>query len=344
MSALSPVARAILRHPVGRVQGNGLTAAVFGSTGFLGRYVCAELGLHGNTIIAPYRGDDTEVRHIKMMGDLGNVATIPFSVRDRESVREAIRGADVVINLMGKHYETKHLLPWWINYTYDDVHVEAAKTVAEVAAEEQVPRFIHMSSIIAKPNSPSIWASSKYRGEIAVKKAFPKANIIRASIMYGPEDRFLNWFAERSKTGGVPLIVDGEARLEPVFVNDVAQGIYAIALDSSINGQTFEFVGDEEYTYKEIADYVLHSTHREPNYFNLPLTVAKWIGKAAQQFPDPKFTMDLATLMTLNQIKESKLPGLREVDIEPSKLEHEAPNYLIKYDKGGHFQQVSGYH
>lgn len=46
MSALSPVAKALLRNPVGRVQGNGITATVFGATGFLGRYVCAELGAY----------------------------------------------------------------------------------------------------------------------------------------------------------------------------------------------------------------------------------------------------------------------------------------------------------
>jgi hypothetical protein len=46
MSALSPVAKALLRNPVGRVQGSGFTATVFGCTGTVGRYVCAELGMY----------------------------------------------------------------------------------------------------------------------------------------------------------------------------------------------------------------------------------------------------------------------------------------------------------
>jgi NADH dehydrogenase (ubiquinone) 1 alpha subcomplex subunit 9 len=302
------------------------------------------IGRKGNTIIAPYRGDETEVRHIKMMADLGNVANLPFDVRDRESVRAAVQGSDVVINLIGKHYETKHILPWWINYSYDDVHVEAAKTIAEVAAEEGVPRMIHLSSILAKPNSPSMWAASKYRGEVAVRKAFPNANIVRSSVMFGPEDKLLTWCAERMLTGGVPLIDNGEARLQPVFVNDVALGIYAIGLDDTINGKTFEFVGDEEYTSKEIADYVFDATKHEPKLYNLPLPVAQMIGKVAQNFPDPKFSEDLAVRMSLDQLKTSDLPGLRELDVEPSKLEKEAPNFLIKYNRGGHFQEVSGYH
>ncbi|TMW63610.1 hypothetical protein Poli38472_002551 [Pythium oligandrum] len=344
MSALSPVARALLRNPAGRVQGNGITAAVFGAYGFLGRYVCAELGTKGNTMLLPYRGDDMEVRHLKVNGDLGQVGLIQFDPRERDSIRYAMRGADVVINLVGKHYQTKHALPWWINYTYDDVHVEVARTIAEIAAEEGVPRFIHHSTILARPDSPSIWAASKYRGEVAVKKAFPNANIVRSAVMFGPEDKLLTWTADRMVLGGVPLVDNGDAVLQPVFVNDVAQAIYAISQDSTINGETFELVGDEEYTYKEVADYVFDVTKHEPTLFNLPLPVAKVIGKVCEQFPDPKFTSDWAVRMSLDQVKTSGLPGLRELDIEPAKLEKEAPHFMIRYNSGGHFQEVSGYH
>lgn len=344
MSSLSPVARALLRNPVGRVQGQGITAAVFGCTGQLGRYVCAELGRKGNTMVLPYRGDDMEVRHLKLMADLGNVANVAFDPRDRESIREAVKGADVVINLAGKHYQTKHLLPWWINYTYDDVHVELARTIAEVAAEEGVPRFIHHSSILAKPNSPSIWAASKYRGEVAVKKAFPTANIVRSAAFFGPEDQLLTWTAERMKNGAVPLIENGSAVLQPVFVNDVATAIYNISQDTTINSEIFEFVGDEEYTYKEIADYVFDVTKREGSLINLPLPAAQLIGKFCEQFPSPVFTEDWAIRLGMDQVKTSSLPGLRELDVEPSKLEKEAPHFMIKFKQGGHFAEVSGYH
>lgn len=295
-------------------------------------------------MVLPYRGDETEVRHLKLMADLGNVANVQINPRDRESIRQAIRGSDVVINLTGKHFQTKHILPWWINYTYDDVHVELARTIAEVATEEGVPRLIQHSSILAKPNSPSIWAASKYRGEVAVKKAFPRANIVRSSVMFGPEDKLLTWTADRMLTGGVPLVDNGEAVLQPVFVNDVALGIYAISQDPTINGETFEFTGDEEYTYKEIADYVFDVTKRSPSLVNLPLPVAQLIGKFCEQFPDPKLTSDWATRLSMDQIKTSTLPGLRELDVKVSKLEKEAPNFMIQYKQGGHFQEVSGYH
>ncbi|POM63654.1 NADH dehydrogenase, partial [Phytophthora palmivora] len=343
MSVLSPVAKAALRHPVGRVRGDGITATVFGSTGFLGRYVCAHLGLNGNGYVVPYRGDETEVSHLRVSADLGNVAQQPFHPRDRDSIFEAVEGSDIVINLIGKHYQTKHILPWWINYTYDDVHVDVARTIAEVAKEAGVPRMVHVSSLLAQPNSPSEWAASKFRGEVAVRKAFPDANIVRPSNMFGPEDRLLVWIGNRLNYGGVPVVDNGDAVIQPVFVNDVAKAIYHITQDETIQGKTFEFVGDEEFTYKELADYVFDITKRNPRLVNLPLPVAQAIGYFCEQFPDPKFTRDWATRLSLNEVKTSDLPGLRELDVEPTPLEKEAPNFLLKFNPGGHFQEVSGF-
>lgn len=282
-----------------------------------------------------------EARHLKVMGDLGNVGIMPFNPRDRDSIREAIEGSDVVINLIGKHYQTKHLLPWWINYSYDDVHVDVAREIAELSAEAGVKRLIHVSSILAKPNSPSMWAASKYRGEVAVRKAFPGANIVRPAMMFGPEDRLTTWQADRLNQGAVPLVDNGEAVLQPVFVNDVALGIYAISQDDTIEGKTFEFVGDEEYTHKEIADFVFDATKQKPSLINLPLPIAQKIGQFCEFFPDPKFTEDMAVQLSLDQVKTSDLPGLRELDVEPSKLEKEATAWMIKYNPGGHFQEVS---
>lgn len=344
MSLLSAAAKAKLKFPAGRNSATELTAAIFGAYGFLGRYIANELGSVGGTLIVPYRGDEMEIRHLKVVMDLGNYATIPFDPRDRESIHRAVEGVDVVVNLIGKHYETKHLLPWWINYSYDEANCQTAKTIAEVAAEAGVPRFIHHSSILAAPDSPCQWAASKYRGEMAVQRAFPNANIVRSSIIYGTEDRFLNWYGKRLVGGGIPLIDNGEARLQPVFCNDVARGIFALMMDETIQGKVFEFAGDEEYTAKEIADYVIDFTKRDPSLYNLPLPVAKAIGKFCEYFPNPHFTSDLAVMMTLDQVKKSRRPGLRELGIEPSKLEKEAPNMLMIFERGGHFQEVSGYH
>jgi NADH dehydrogenase (ubiquinone) 1 alpha subcomplex subunit 9 len=86
--------------------------------------------------VIPFRGDDMEWRDLRVMGDYGMVVPVPYSPRDEASIRNAIRGADVVINLAGKDYETTHYAPVLINYSFTDVNVTLAETIARISAEE----------------------------------------------------------------------------------------------------------------------------------------------------------------------------------------------------------------
>ena len=103
----------------GRMSQCPLKVTVFGaSTGSLGRSVVYELGrcwraeLSGSvawTCMIPYRGEGDEVRHLKQSGDVGKVNPIPFHPRDEQSIRDCIGNSDIVLNLVGKYYETKNL-------------------------------------------------------------------------------------------------------------------------------------------------------------------------------------------------------------------------------------------
>lgn len=107
----------------GRSSYNGVVATVFGCSGFLGRYVCNKLGKQGTQMILPYRGDHYEVMRLKVCGDLGQVLFHPYNLKDEKSIREAVKYSNVVINLVGRDWETK-------NFTFDDVHVEGAARLA----------------------------------------------------------------------------------------------------------------------------------------------------------------------------------------------------------------------
>merc|ERR1719183_580236 len=133
----------------GYASNQGKNVTIFGATGFLGRYVTAVLASQGYNIIIPYRGDDSEVRHLKLMGDLGKVGFMPFDARDTESVRAAIKPADIVINLIGKEYETRHVIPLVTNYTFSQVNMEIPRLIAELSAEEGADRLIHVSALSA---------------------------------------------------------------------------------------------------------------------------------------------------------------------------------------------------
>lgn len=192
----------IIKHPElsqlkrgtgGRSSFSGIVATVFGANGFMGRYVCNKLGKVGSQIILPYRCDYYDIRHLKLVGDLGQVLFHPFHLRDADSIKKAVKYSNVVINLVGRDWETK-------NFKFDDVHVTGARAIARACREAGVERLIHVSSLNVTHTpqkfilkKPSNFLPSKMRGEEAVLEEFPDATIIRPSDVYGQEDRFLRW-------------------------------------------------------------------------------------------------------------------------------------------------------
>ncbi|KOB62984.1 NADH-ubiquinone oxidoreductase 39 kDa subunit, partial [Operophtera brumata] len=168
----------------GRSSFNGIVATVFGCTGFVGRYVCNKLGKTGSQLILPYRCDFYDAQRLKVCGDLGQVLFTPFDLRDEESIAKAVRYSNVVINLVGRDYETK-------NFKFDDVNVDGPRRIARISREMGVERFIHLSYLNAEENpkpllmrKPSMWKVSKHRGEQAVLEEFPTATVIKASDIY----------------------------------------------------------------------------------------------------------------------------------------------------------------
>ena len=223
--------------PVGRSAVSGITATVFGSYGFVGRYIMSELGACGSRVYAPFRGCELEPRHLKPMFDLGNLGLMPFSPKHVDSIRDSLKNSDIVINLIGKHYETKHIVPTRradgklsrINYTFDDVHANIPHTIAKIAKEAGVKAFIHVSALSADLESESRWSQSKAKGEIAVREAFPEAVIVRPAKVFGHEDRFLNAYAYWGRRlGYFPVIDDGSALIQPVYASDVGKALMTI--------------------------------------------------------------------------------------------------------------------
>jgi NADH dehydrogenase (ubiquinone) 1 alpha subcomplex subunit 9 len=141
------------------------------------------LGQRGSLVYIPYRGCEMEVRHLNQMFDHGQVGMMPFSPRDEASIYEAVKNSDLVINLIGKEYETKHLIPTRradgsisnTNYGFEDTLVTIPQTIARISREAGVKAFIHMSALSADHNSKSKWARCKAKGEEVVRQEFNDA-------------------------------------------------------------------------------------------------------------------------------------------------------------------------
>ena len=166
--------------------------------------------------------------------DLTQVTFFRADVREPTSIAAAMAGADAVVNAVSAYVEKGGV-------TFESVHVQGAETVAREAVRLGVARLVLISGLGADPQSRSPYIRSRGRGELAVQKAFPDATIVRPSAMFGPGDALFGTLANLARLLPVlPLIGGGRTRLQPVYVEDVAEAVARILADPGTVCRTYE--------------------------------------------------------------------------------------------------------
>ncbi|XP_019320345.1 NADH dehydrogenase [ubiquinone] 1 alpha subcomplex subunit 9, mitochondrial [Panthera pardus] len=310
----------------GRSSVSGVVATVFGATGFLGRYVVNRLGRMGSQVIIPYRCEAYDTMHLRPMGDLGQIIFLEWNGKDKDSIRRAVKHSNVVINLVGRDWETK-------NFDFEDVFVKIPQAIAQVSKEAGVEKFIHVSHLNADIKSSSRYLRNKAVGEKEVRDAFPEAIIIKPSDIFGREDRFLNHFANIRWFGGVPLISLGKKTVkQPVYVVDVSKGIVNAIKDPDARGKSFAFVGPSRYLLFDLVQYVFAMAHRPFLPYPLPHFAYQWVARLFEMSPfEPWTTRDKVERLHVTDMVLPHLPGLEDLGIQATPLELKAIEVLRRH-------------
>ncbi|KAI8970396.1 hypothetical protein BDF20DRAFT_891006 [Mycotypha africana] len=346
LSMRQKTGQVMIKHGLGgRSTTNGHIATVFGCTGFLGRYVVNRLARQGTQVVVPYRDPD-EARHLKVTGDLGQIIPLEFDLRNKEQLRECVRHSDIVYNLVGRDYETK-------NFTFDAVHVDGARQIAEACAENGVARFVQMSALNASEDSTSRFLQSKALGERAVKEVIPDATIVRPGIMWGHEDRFLNRIG--TGDGWEFYTNEGNTKIRPVSAVDVAHGLEVIFTAESSMGKTYEFYGPKEYKVKEIFDLARDITMKPLPIRHIPNSLLKYGAGLIEKLPyNQTISADLIERRSMDDKISADAFTFEDLYINPTELEHVAIQFMrrfrsnavfdLPYEKGEGKVQKGVYH
>lgn len=316
---------------------------VFGGSGFIGRQVVRRLAAQGWVVRAAVR-DPVDAGFLKPMGEPGQVNPVAADIRDMESVRAAVSGADAVVNLVGILFEKGKT-------TFDAIHRQGAANVAQASREAGVKRLVHMSALGADKNSPSAYARSKAQGEDAVQAAFPGAAIFRPSIVFGPDDDFFNRFAGLARISPVLPVFTGDGfklvhtengydvdwfgsggpTFQPVYVGDVAEALVKGVTDPRTTGKVYELGGPRRYTLKEVMELILRVIGRCALLAPLPFWVARLQASFLKLLPKPALTPDQVKLLQVDNVVRGGKPGLAELGIVPVAAEAVLPTYLHRY-------------
>jgi len=277
--------------------------------------------------------------HLQPLGRVGQIHAVQANLRYPASVEAAMRDSHAAINLVG-------ILAEGGAQRFDAVQGLGAGAVAK-AVRDAGARMIHVSAIGANENSASRYARSKAAGEKAVLEAVPSATILRPSVVFGPEDQFLNRFAALARMSPMlPLIGGGLTRLQPVYVGDVATAV-ADAVDGKTKaGATYELGGPEVLTMREIMEIILRVIERKRMLVSLPFGLAKLQALFLQFAPGAlKLTPDQVELLrgdnVVSDMAQRAGLTLQGLGIAPDSLEAVAPQYLWRFRAAGQFQKKS---
>jgi NADH dehydrogenase len=299
---------------------------IFGGDGFVGRYLAQALMRDRARVRVACR-DPRRAFFIQPLGGLGQKQFVRADIRDRDQVRRAVAGATAVINLVGV-----------LKGDFEGLHVQGAANVAEAAAEAGAEALVHVSAIGADPDAPSRYGSSKGEGEQRVRAAFSRATILRPSLIFGPEDHFLNRFAAMIRMLPVVPMVRPSVRFQPVWVVDVARAAATAALDPKLAaGKTFELGGPEVLSMEELLGWLSREIGCRKTLLPLPDQLAEMMARLTGWLPGAPITWDQWLMLQKDNVAAGGAPGFAALGITPTPLAAQAPRWLVRFRPKGRF-------
>jgi len=290
---------------------------ILGGTGFVGRHLCEKLaeGDYRATVLTRRRANAKHLQTLPM------VDVIEGSAYDAVALAALLTGHDAVVNLVAILHGNET--------AFDKAHVQLPQTLVKACEVAGQRRIIHVSSLGADLAAPSMYQRSKARGEAVLFGSGLGVTVLRPSVIFGAEDKFLNTFATLQKLFPFIPLAGSTARFQPVWVEDVATAIVKCIEDNITIGQTFEACGPEVFTLKQLVQMAgQYSGHDKP-VIGLPDALARIQAALMELAPgEPIMSRDNLDAMKVDNISGGKLPGLQALGIQASALSAIAPFYL----------------
>jgi NADH dehydrogenase len=298
---------------------------VVGGSGFIGRHLVAALAARGVSVTVPSRRRE-RAKHLLL---LPTVEVVEANVHERGVLSRLVRGRDAVINLTGILHSRRGRRdergPNDYGPDFARVHVELPQALVSACRATGVRRLLHMSALGAAQDAPSEYLRSKGVGENVVLAADDlDTAVFRPSVVFGPDDAFLNMFARLARLPVLALACP-QARFQPVYVGDVVQAFLAALERPDAVGKRYDLCGPKVYTLRELVEYVCAATGRKRLVLGLSDALSYLQARLLEWTPGPLMSRDNYRSMQVPSVCDCPFP----FGISPQPLEVLAPSWLV---------------
>lgn len=269
-----------LQPAIGRIF--SMKVFLTGATGFVGSHILKRLLADIHSVRALVR-DPQNAR----LSQHPQLELIKGDVVDGGGLDHGMKGCDAVIHLVGIIVETG-------NSTFENVHYIGTRNVVEAARRARISRFVQMSALGVRADGVSEYQTSKWKGEEAVRQSGIPYCILRPSLIFGPDDEFVNQMLDVMRKAPFfrPVPGDGKSRFRPIFVEDVATCFSRALTTPAATNKTIELAGSEELTLDDTLKEIALATGVRKPAVHIPMPFM-FAGAALAQivFPRPPVTI-----------------------------------------------------
>ena len=305
---------------------------IFGGSGQIGRHLIRKLTKNNYIVTVVTRNIHQKSYIIKTQANAGFIDIVEANIFDEKKIRSLFEKADICINLIGILFEKKS------GNTFKNIHTLFPSLLAKLCKEYNLKNFIHLSALGINNAIDSKYAQSKLEGEKNILNNFPKAIILRPSVVYSVDDNFTtNFMTLLSRLPFFPLYYSGMTKFMPINVSDLANVIHHV-ISKDIDSKIIECVGPEIITFKEILERLLNLIDKKRFLLPFPLFLANLSAKFFQLLPNPLLTQDQLRLLKYDNIKSGKYKTNSDIGAPSTRyFDAEVKKYCFMWREGGQF-------
>ena len=300
------------------------TVIIFGGSGFIGKKIAHRLSKLGYRIIIPYQLSTDEAK-LRLLGTFGQIIPLRFNNLKECHIIKSIENADIVLN-----FKTQ----------WDEKPITYIKGIFEFNVEliniiksfDKNKSFIYFSGMGVNAQSKSKRTIAIYESEKFIKENMINSTIIRPGIIFGPGDNFLNKLIPIFKLSFfIPLFGSGKSKIQPVYIDDVIKGLEAIINNNMAGSETFEFVGNETLTYKELYKYICECLKINRVFIHIPFFVAKIIVSFLNFISINIISLEQLNLFKDDNISKNRNKKFVDLSIQPQNTKEMIKKNIFTY-------------
>ena len=295
---------------------------LIGGSGFVGSHLAQDLLQRGARVRIASRNPEQAFR-LKPLANLGQLQFARCNAADPRSVRACMQGADAAAYLIGTFEGNQ-----------EQLQAKSAAVAAEAAVENGASSFVYISAIGADPEAETGYYRTKGMGERMVQDAFPKATVIRPSVIFGEDAGLVPMFADMVQMMPAMPVFGAESKFQLVWVDDVAAAA-AAALEKpgEFGGKTYEAAGPEKLSMMQIHEMIAEGQERKRAFFAMPRPVAKLFAS----LPLTPINSDQLAMLEMGSTATKGVPGIEKLGVDPKPLSLFLDRWMVRYRKHGRF-------